>query len=179
MCVCIHVYPALPHKHTCTYTYTHRGTHVHTKMHAHTQSTQTYMDMQNWMKQDSGRALGMLNGPTQQWGKWHWGFHGNCCKLLRGLLSKHMSDLTGLFTVSIATDSLSSLLYCQTQHSLFNIWLFIYRWYECKQIYFLHLLKTAPKFVFYQMRKHYFFYSFLFFDEVISLKMHILRSFFF
>lgn len=45
-------------------------------------------------------------------GKWHWGFHGNCCKLLRGLLWKHMSDLTGMFTVSLATDSPCSLSHC-------------------------------------------------------------------
>lgn len=55
---------------------------------------------------------------SKQWGKWHWGFHGNCCKLLRGLLWKHMSDLTGMFTVSLATDSRCSLSHCLARHSL-------------------------------------------------------------
>lgn len=57
------------------------------------------------------QAFIISSGPNNG-GKWHWGFHGNCCMLLRGLLWKHMSDLTGLFSVSLATDSQCSLSHC-------------------------------------------------------------------
>lgn len=90
-------------------------------MHTPTNSTKplSLLVSQALINQDSEKAFGILSGPNNG-GKWHWGFHGNCCKLLRGLLWKHMSDLTGLFTVSLATDSLCSLSHCLAQRSLFQ-----------------------------------------------------------
>ena len=60
---------------------------------------------------EEGEAFGISNGPTML------DFHGNCGKLLRGLPSKHMSDLTGLIAsqsrpMSIATHSPLSLSRC-------------------------------------------------------------------
>lgn len=103
--------------HWCAFTYT-----FHAHIHLHGNETKqnklfvfcSLMVLPALINQDSKKkkkAFRISSG-TNNGGKWHWGFHGNCCKLPRGLLWKHMSDLTGMFTVSMATDSVCSLSHC-------------------------------------------------------------------
>lgn len=106
------------HSRACTYMY-HPCTHPFTQTHNETKQNKllvfcSLMVLPALINQDSKKkkkAFRISSG-TNNGGKWHWGFHGNCCKLPRGLLWKHMSDLTGMFTVSMATDSVCSLSHC-------------------------------------------------------------------